>query len=77
MVENPRYPTSPFIAGRIDGLTGDFNGFELLFINPEGQILHSSDIRFNDFPGIAQEWKPEKRSLSGNIFTLFSARRIF
>lgn len=75
MVENPRYPSSPFIAGRIDGLTGDFNALEFLFINPEGQILHSTDIRFNDFTGVAQEWKPEKRSSSGNIFTFFSPHR--
>lgn len=75
MVENPRYPSSPFIAGRIDGLTGDFNGFNLLFINPDGQILHSSDIRFNDLTGFATEWKPEKRSSSGNIFMLTSPDR--
>lgn len=75
MKENLRYPSSPFIAGRIEGLTGDFNGFELLFINPDGQILHSSDIRFNDFTGIAKEWNPEKRSPSGNIFTLFSPHK--
>ena len=75
MVERPKYPTSPFIAGRIDGLKGDFNGLEFLFINPEGQILHSTDIRFNDFPGLALEWKQKKRMPSGNIFTLFSPLR--
>lgn len=75
MTERPRYPTSHFIAGRIDGLTGDFNGLEFLFINREGQILHSTDIRFNDFAGTAQEWKPKKRMPSGNIFTLFSPHR--
>lgn len=76
MIEDLRYPISPFIVGKIENVTPFIKRLEFLFITPDGQMLHSSDTRFNDFKDFAEEWKPEKRSPSGNIFTLFSPKRI-